>query len=437
MALAATDTGSGVSVIRYTTDGTTPTTSSPPYTGPFKLTATTTVAFRAWDVVGNAEPVRTQSIAIDPAPPLDSTPPVTTISCGGVACTSGPYALGVSVSLSATDTGGSGVDETYYTLDGTTPTTGSTPYGGPFVVDRSTVVRFFSTDRTGNAEQPRSATVYVNGAPTHVALTWDDGTISQYELAFERALLPHGVDGTYYVNSGTLGTGDHYMTWADVGAIEASGSEIGGHTVDHVIVKGLDAASAFHQICDDRTALADHGLHPTSFAYPEGAFDSASESVARSCGYANARSAGSITLGGPIYAETIPPKDDYAIRAWSTPSGPEMIPRRPPDVGVERLIARRRSRPDRRSLRLLRDVRPRQLRQLPEECRLRRARHAQRVPRLDAAGRTAGWSTGARDRGQHPRWTAIARDTPCEISPLPLRVERYPPNWRSPQCAKP
>ena len=98
--------------------------------------------------------------------------------------------VGVSVSLSATDIDGSGVDETYYTLDGTTPTTGSTPYVGPFVVDRSSVVRFFSTDRTGNAELPRSATVYVNGAPTHVALTWDDGTISQYELAFELALCP-------------------------------------------------------------------------------------------------------------------------------------------------------------------------------------------------------------------------------------------------------
>ena len=83
------------------------------------------------------------------------------------------------------------------------------------------------------------------------------------------------MSGTYYVNSGTLGTGDRYMTWADVSAIEASGSEIGGHTVDHVIVKGLDAASMFHQICDDRTALVDHGLHPTSFAYPEGAFDPA------------------------------------------------------------------------------------------------------------------------------------------------------------------
>jgi peptidoglycan/xylan/chitin deacetylase (PgdA/CDA1 family) len=324
VALAATDTGSGLSVIRYTTDGTTPTASSPAYTGPFKLRATATVAFRAWDVVGNVEPVRTQGITIDPVPASDSTPPVTAISCDGAPCASEPYALRVSVSLSATDTGGSGLDETYYTLDGTIPTTGSTLYAGPFVVDRSSVVRFFSTDRTGNAEQPGSTTVSVNGSPTHVAFTWDDGTISQYELAFERALLPHGVDATYYVNSGTLGTADRYMTWADVQAIEASGSEIGGHTVDHVIVKGLDAAAMNHQICDDRASLVDHGLHPTSFAYPEGAFDAASESVAEGCGYENARSAGSITLGGPIYAETIPPKDDFSLRAWSTPSGPQM-----------------------------------------------------------------------------------------------------------------
>ncbi|HSL10934.1 MAG TPA: chitobiase/beta-hexosaminidase C-terminal domain-containing protein, partial [Actinomycetota bacterium] len=324
VALAATDAGSGVSTIRYTTDGTAPTTSSLEYAAPFKVTSTTTIAFRAYDVSGNAEPVRSQNITIDPAPTSDTTAPTTSMSCDGTACGSAAYPSRVSVSLSATDAGGAGVDETYYTLDGSTPTTASTRYGGPFLVTRSSVVTFFSTDRAGNAEQPRSTTVYVNGAPTHVAMTWDDGTISQYELGFKRAFEPHGVHTTFYVNSGTLGRDARYMTWADAAAVEASGSEIGGHTYDHVIVKGLDATSMNHQICDDRAELLAHGLHPTGFAYPEGAFDAAAASAVEGCGYATARTAGSITLGGPIYAETLPPKNAYAIRAWSTPSGPAM-----------------------------------------------------------------------------------------------------------------
>ena len=322
--LAATDAGSGVSAIRYTTDGTPPTSSSPLYTGPFKVTATTTVAFRAYDVAGNSESTRTQSLPIESTPADDTTPPMTTVSCDGGSCGSSPYPSRVSLSFSATDIGGSGVDETYYTLDSTAPTSTSTLYNGPFVLTRSSVVTFFSLDRSGNAEQPRSVTVYVNGSPTHVALTWDDGTSSQFELAFEQALQPHGVHGTFYVNSGTLGTGPRYMSWADAATIESAGSEIGGHTYDHVIVKGLDGPSLTRQICDDRTTLLEHGLHPSSFAYPEGAFDATAENAVRGCGYSNARTAGSITLGGPIYAETLPPKNTYALRAWSTPSGPDM-----------------------------------------------------------------------------------------------------------------
>ena len=36
------------------------------------------------------------------------------------------------------------------------------------------------------------------------------------------------------------------------------------------------------------------------------------------CGYANARGAGGITVNGPTFGETAPPRDWYGIRAWST-----------------------------------------------------------------------------------------------------------------------
>jgi peptidoglycan/xylan/chitin deacetylase (PgdA/CDA1 family) len=319
IALAATDTGSGVSAIRYTTDGTVPNGGSPLYTTPFKVTQTSTVSFRAYDRAGNAGSTRTQAITIDAPPPADTTAPSTQIACDASACGSSPYSLRVSITLTATDTGGSGVDAIYYTTDGTPPTTASTAYAGAFQLTRSAVVRFFSVDRAGNAEQPRSQTVYVNGARTYVAFTWDDGRISQYDVAFKHAFDPQGVHATFYLNSGSIGTAPS-MTWADAAAIEAAGSEIGGHTVDHVIVKGLDQTEMTHQICDDRSALQAHGLNPSGFAFPEGAFDAASEATAKNCGYTYARTAGSITLSGPIYAETIPPKDPYAIRAWSTPS---------------------------------------------------------------------------------------------------------------------
>ena len=53
----------------------------------------------------------------------DTAPPTTTASCDGTTCSGTWYKANVSVALTATDTGGSGVDKTYYTLDGSVPDT--------------------------------------------------------------------------------------------------------------------------------------------------------------------------------------------------------------------------------------------------------------------------------------------------------------------------
>jgi hypothetical protein len=62
--LKATDTGSGIASTHYTTNGTTPTLSSPTYTGTFPLTSSATVKYRSWDNAGNAEPAESQTIQI-------------------------------------------------------------------------------------------------------------------------------------------------------------------------------------------------------------------------------------------------------------------------------------------------------------------------------------------------------------------------------------
>ena len=119
--MAATGRGSGVAGTRYTLDGTAPTPDSPAYSGPVTLeSGTTTVSFRSWDKKGNAEATRTQVVEVAAAP--DTTPPTTSITCDGTACAAATYAGGLTVELSAMDNvGGSGVDHTYYTLDGTDP----------------------------------------------------------------------------------------------------------------------------------------------------------------------------------------------------------------------------------------------------------------------------------------------------------------------------
>ena len=66
--LAATDAGSGVKEIRYTTNGTDPTASAGTVYGtPFTINTegTTTIKWRAIDNAGNVEAVRSAAVRID------------------------------------------------------------------------------------------------------------------------------------------------------------------------------------------------------------------------------------------------------------------------------------------------------------------------------------------------------------------------------------
>ena len=97
-------------------------------------------------------------------PTPDGSAPSTTITCNGSAC-QGTYNADVSVTLSANDRGGSGVDKTYYTTDGSTPTTSSSVYSGAFTVSSDTTVKFFSTDHAGNTEAVNAQQIKVDRPP--------------------------------------------------------------------------------------------------------------------------------------------------------------------------------------------------------------------------------------------------------------------------------
>ena len=101
------------------------TTSARSYTAPFSVSATTTVKYRAYDVAGNAETVKSQVIK------ADSVAPASTIACNAAACSSGFYTGSVQVALAATDAG-SGVAAIHYTIDNSAPTLSSPTYTTPF-----------------------------------------------------------------------------------------------------------------------------------------------------------------------------------------------------------------------------------------------------------------------------------------------------------------
>jgi peptidoglycan/xylan/chitin deacetylase (PgdA/CDA1 family) len=328
VALAATDTGTGVASTHYTTDGSTPTLSSPAYTGPFPAAQTTTVNYASWDNAGNAETAHSQTITLAQAP--DTTPPTTTISCNGAPCSSTGYTAPVTVTLSATDNpGGWGVAHTYYTTDGSTPTTSSTVYTGPFTVKKNTTVKFFSTDLAGNAEQVNTQAIPFTVV---VTLSFDDGIDNQYTLGFLHALQPHNLTGTFFINTGITGT-DGSMTWDQITALSNAGNEIGGHTLNENNIKGCtDQQTCINDVCQDRQNLVSHGFNPVDFAYPFGSYDANAESIVQGCGYTGARAAGGIDVsspgGGPVYSESIPSKNVLAVRTdYNAPTGnPANVP---------------------------------------------------------------------------------------------------------------
>lgn len=142
--------------IRYTTDGSTPTASSPAYSAPLAVNTTTTLRFFATDSVGKASQVVTETYVIDTTPPTVSANPA-----------GGAYNAAQTVSLSCVDGAGSGCASIRYTRDGTTPTPTSAEYTAPLTVDSNTTLRFIAIDAAGNASAAVSATYIIDTvAPT-------------------------------------------------------------------------------------------------------------------------------------------------------------------------------------------------------------------------------------------------------------------------------
>ena len=70
VSLSATDSASGLDLIRYTTDGSDPSpTNGATYSAPFGVSSTTTVRFRAYDRVGNEEAVGSRLVQVDTSAP--------------------------------------------------------------------------------------------------------------------------------------------------------------------------------------------------------------------------------------------------------------------------------------------------------------------------------------------------------------------------------
>jgi peptidoglycan/xylan/chitin deacetylase (PgdA/CDA1 family) len=157
------------------------------------------------------------------------------------------------------------------------------------------------------AASPAATAIKTSSGPgeTIVSLTFDDGKADNFAMA--SLFKENDLRGTFYIPSGLVGS-PGYMTWDQLQILQADGNEIGGHTLNHEKLGGLDTETLRHQICDDRANLIEHGFMPISFAYPAGNYDEKAQQMVEECGYTSAR-----TILGP---GVIPPPDRYALGAF-------------------------------------------------------------------------------------------------------------------------
>jgi peptidoglycan/xylan/chitin deacetylase (PgdA/CDA1 family) len=149
---------------------------------------------------------------------------------------------------------------------------------------------------------------------TIVSLTFDNGTRGQY--AVRSALLDRRMHATFYISSSFIDRADGYsMSWSQVLGLAHDGNDVGGNTVSQQNLRRLSGADKRREICGDRGRLVAARFDPVSFSYPFGAVDTGAEQILRSCGYRSARTSGGVSLDGPLYAETVPPRNPYATRA--------------------------------------------------------------------------------------------------------------------------
>ncbi|NMO15010.1 chitobiase/beta-hexosaminidase C-terminal domain-containing protein [Pyxidicoccus fallax] len=155
--LTCADVGSGCAAIHYTTNGAMPGTGSTRYTGALTVSTNTTLRFISVDVAGNTSVVGEERYTFS----SDVTPPVTVASLPS----NTPYNVPVEVRLLCADTGGTGCNGTFFTLDGSDPSTSSTRYTGPIPLTASTRLRFRSVDFAGNLEAIKSEDYVIDTAP--------------------------------------------------------------------------------------------------------------------------------------------------------------------------------------------------------------------------------------------------------------------------------
>ena len=187
--ISDTSTATGA-VIHYTTDGSTPTVSSPKYSGPIAVTATETLKAVADFSTTNVGAVASATYTIQAV----AATPVLSLATG-------TYYGAQTLTMTDSTTGAT----IYYTTDGTTPTKSSTAYTGPITISKTETIKATAASSTTSASPVATATYTISSvAVTAPVISPGTGT---YPVQ-QNVAITDSTSGTkiYYTTDGTTPT---------------------------------------------------------------------------------------------------------------------------------------------------------------------------------------------------------------------------------------
>lgn len=127
-----------------------------------------------------------------------------------------------------------------------------------------------------------------------VTTSWDDGHPADLRLA--DLLAKHGVAGTFYVPNRNS-EGRPVMSGYEVRRL-SNKFEIGGHSIDHVVLAGRDDAEASEQVTQNKLWLEDITGKPVpGFCYVRGRYTRRLKAVVKKAGFEYARTVAGLYSG--------------------------------------------------------------------------------------------------------------------------------------------
>lgn len=144
--------------------------------------------------------------------------------------------------------------------------------------------------------------------PSHaVAITFDDGWLSQYEHAVPVLEQLH-FTATFFIITRQVGLGTAYMGLDQLKTLQRAGMTIASHTRTHPDLDKVSAAQVRDEVVGSRQDLQKMlGVNADLFAYPYGAWNKRVAAVVQGAGYRAARA-----LGGGISNGSA---DEYALHS--------------------------------------------------------------------------------------------------------------------------